>query len=69
MTVQTIANLSKLSTGATSIDFNYKENRPFIGVLFQVENCKYFAPLSSPKLKHLKMIIKLPVNFLRPAQM
>lgn len=32
-----------------------KELRPFIGILFQIENCKYFAPLSSPKTKHKKM--------------
>lgn len=29
-----------------------KELRPFIGVLFVVEQCEYFAPLSSPKAKH-----------------
>ncbi len=32
-----------------------KELRPFIGVLFKVNNCEYFAPLSSPKPKHLNM--------------
>jgi len=29
-----------------------KELRPFIGILFMVNNCEYFAPLSSPKPKH-----------------
>ncbi len=29
-----------------------KELRPFIGILFEIENMKYFAPLSSPKQKH-----------------
>lgn len=29
-----------------------KELRPFIGVLFMVRKCEYFAPLSSPKPKH-----------------
>lgn len=29
-----------------------KELRPFIGVLFFIGECEYFAPLSSPKLKH-----------------
>ena len=28
---------------------------PFIGILFAVNGCKYFAPLSSPKLKHQAM--------------
>ena len=32
-----------------------KELRPFIGVLFAVDNGEYFAPLSSPKPKHLDM--------------
>ena len=34
---------------------NEKELRPFVGILFQIENCKYFAPLSSPKEKHKHM--------------
>lgn len=32
-----------------------KELRPFIGVLFKIDTFEYFAPLSSPKTKHLKM--------------
>lgn len=32
-----------------------KELRPFIGILFVVNDCEYFAPLSSPKAKHLNM--------------
>ncbi|MEG2457879.1 MAG: type III toxin-antitoxin system ToxN/AbiQ family toxin [Bacilli bacterium] len=32
-----------------------KELRPFVGILFTINNCEYFAPLSSPKEKHLKM--------------
>jgi len=34
---------------------NEKELRPFIGILFKIEECEYFAPLSSPKNKHRKM--------------
>lgn len=43
------------------VPYNYckKELRPFVGVLFEVNNCKYFAPLSSPKPKHLKLKSKL----------
>lgn len=39
------------------VPYNYgnKDSRPFIGVLFEVNNLKYFAPLSSPKPKHLKI--------------
>ena len=47
------------------VPYNYgeKELRPFIGVLFRVNNCMYFAPLSSPKPKHLK--IKSKLDFLK----
>ncbi len=38
-----------------SYNAGVKELRPFIGILFVVENCEYFAPLSSPKVKHVKM--------------
>ena len=44
-------------------NFDKKELRPFVGVLFEVDGCKYFAPLSSPKSKHLKM--KNTIDFLR----
>ena len=36
-------------------NFNEKEMRPFVGILFKVNNYEYFAPLSSPKEKHTKM--------------
>ena len=36
-------------------NFSKKENRPFVGILFEIENIKYFAPLSSPKEKHRMM--------------
>ena len=45
---------------------NEKELRPFIGVLFEVNDCEYFAPLSSPKKKHLTM--KNTVDFLQIAK-
>ena len=40
-------------------NFNEKELRPFIGVLFKIDDLMYFAPLSSPKPKYLKMKSKL----------
>ena len=42
---------------------NNKELRPFVGILFEVNNYMYFAPLSSPKKKHLKM--KNQIDFLK----
>ena len=32
-----------------------KSLRPFIGILFKIDNIEYFAPLSSPKPKHKKL--------------
>lgn len=32
-----------------------KDLRPFIGVLFMIDKCEYFDPLSSPKPKHSKL--------------
>lgn len=40
-----------------------KELRPFIGILFKIHTCEYFAPLSSPKLKHRTM--KNTVDFFK----
>lgn len=41
----------------------FKEMRPFIGILFIVNDCEYFAPLSSPKAKHLHM--KNNIDFIK----
>ena len=47
------------------VPYNYskKQNRPFVGVLFEVQGCKYFAQLSSPKSKHVK--IKSKIDFMK----
>lgn len=49
----------------SKVPYNYgkKDTRPFIGVLFNVGNVEYFAPLSSPKAKHLTM--KSRIDFLK----
>ncbi len=44
-------------------NFGEKVNRPYVGVLFDVDDCSYFAPLSSPKPKHLTM--KNKMDFLK----
>ena len=46
-----------------SYNKNRKELRPFIGVLFKIGDIEYFAPLTSPKPKHLKM--RNTIDFLR----
>lgn len=40
-----------------------KELRPFVGVLFKIGKIEYFAPLTSPKPKHLSM--HNTIDFLR----
>lgn len=40
-----------------------KATRPFIGILFNVNNHTYYAPLSSPKPKHQKM--KNQIDFIK----
>ncbi len=46
-----------------SINYDGKEKRPYIGILFEVNKKQYFAPLSSPKPKHRKM--KNGIDFLK----
>lgn len=40
--------------------------RPFIGILFNIQDKEYFAPLSSPKTKHLSM--KNNLDFIKIAK-
>ena len=37
------------------VAYNKVPNRPYIGVVYTYNDFKYFAPLSSPKKKHLSM--------------
>lgn len=46
-----------------SISYWSKEGRPYVGILITVNNKNYFAPLTSPKLKHQYM--KDTQDFLR----
>ena len=34
---------------------NKKESRPYVGIVFEINDIKYYAPFSSPKPKHQKM--------------
>ncbi len=42
---------------------NEKSNRPFVGIVLEINSYKYYAPLTSPKKKHLKM--KNQIDFLK----
>ena len=35
--------------------FDIKTKRPFIGIILKINEINYFAPLSSPKPKHIQM--------------
>ena len=43
------------------VQYNEKESedytikRPYIGVIFKIEECNYFVPLESPKPQHIKL--------------
>lgn len=37
------------------VPYNKNHTRPYIGIVYTYNNTNYFAPLSSPKPKHLKM--------------
>lgn len=39
----------------SKVSENKKESRPYVGVVVEIEDIKYYAPFTSPKDKHLKM--------------
>ncbi len=40
------------------VPYNKKGTRPFVGVVYEYNGFNYFAPLASPKTKHLKISTK-----------
>ena len=45
---------------------NEKENRPFVGIVLSIGQVNYYAPLTSPKVKHQKM--KNQIDFIKIMQ-
>ena len=39
----------------SKVSENKNESRPYVGIVLQIENIKYYAPFSSPKPKHRNM--------------
>lgn len=37
------------------VSLNKNESRPYVGIVVQIEDAKYYAPFTSPKEKHMKM--------------
>lgn len=45
-----------LVNGMTIMNINdNKSHRPFVGIVFSIDNVDYYAPLTSPKPKHKQM--------------
>ena len=44
-----------LRTFDSTVPYNKQETRPYVGVVIKIDDLEYYAPLSSPKPKHLKM--------------
>ena len=44
-----------LRTFDSKVSENKQESRPYIGVVIEIEEMKYYAPFTSPKAKHRKM--------------
>lgn len=44
-----------LYTFDSKVPYNKSQSRPYVGVVYVYNDLLYFAPLSSPKPKHLKM--------------
>lgn len=39
----------------TRVAENKRESRPYVGIVVQIGDINYYAPFTSPKVKHLKM--------------
>lgn len=56
-------NFSFYMVDSEYCDYLRKSTRPFIGIVFEINGFNYYAPLSSPKPKHLHM--KNQIDFLK----
>ncbi len=52
-----------------SYNKNKKDLRPFIGILFKIEDLEYFALLSSPKPKHKQMKNKMDFSKIKNGEL
>ncbi len=48
-------NYLRTSDPCVPYNMDMKKTRPFIGIVLSIEDIDYFAPLTSPKPKHLQM--------------
>lgn len=57
MELYTINNdyINYLMKFSENVKYNKNESRPYVGILLKIEGHNYFAPLGSPKPKHIQM--------------
>lgn len=48
-----------------NVAYNKKTTRPYIGIVYTYNNYNYFAPLASPKLKHLNILTQRQLIFIK----
>ena len=56
-------NWLRQSDPCVAYNMDEKQKRPFVGIVFSINGYNYYAPLSSPKPKHLNM--KNQLDFLK----
>ena len=47
--------INYLKQFSENIKYNKNESRPYVGIILEINGHNYFAPLGSPKPKHIKM--------------
>lgn len=47
--------INYLKTFSENVRYNKNESRPYVGIVLKINEHNYFAPLGSPKPKHIKM--------------
>lgn len=47
--------INYLKQFSENVKYNKNESRPYVGIVLKINDHNYFAPLGSPKPKHIKM--------------
>ena len=47
--------INYLKQFSENIKYNKNESRPYVGIILEINGHNYFAPLGSPKPKHINM--------------
>ncbi|MGL6063536.1 MAG: type III toxin-antitoxin system ToxN/AbiQ family toxin [Fusobacteriaceae bacterium] len=55
--------INYLKNFSENVKYNKNESRPYVGVVLKINEHNFFAPLGSPKLKHIEM--KESIDFIK----